>query len=207
MDPDAVPGVWPGGADRHHKEGATEVVRDGRSWTIGGAADVAWIADATTPGTTIATAVPQLFDAYATIGLPDGGEGQERHDAALLEVLRAYGSHEWWLGYLDTGADDIVFPEAAMVTLYADWPYVLVQAGPDEAARWRRWDDGSFWMGHLPNLIFPADRSWLVSTLWDDEWTSVGGPSPLIEGLVRHPQLRSRVRRVQPDVRGREPRC
>ena len=41
-------------------------------------------------------------------------------------------------GYLDTGADDIVFPDAPKVTLYSGWPYVLVEAGPEQAATWRQ---------------------------------------------------------------------
>jgi hypothetical protein len=36
----------------------------------------------------------------------------------------------WWLGYLDTGADDIVFPGAPMVTFYSGWHCVLVEADP-----------------------------------------------------------------------------
>jgi hypothetical protein len=42
---------------------------------------------------------------------------------------------------------------------------VLVEAGPQQAATWRRHESPSFWKGALPNLMFPADRSWLVSTL------------------------------------------
>jgi len=59
--------------------------------------------------------------------------------------------------------------------MYWEWPYVLVQAGPDQALTWR---------GILPDLIFPLDRSWLFSMLWDDEWTCVGGPTTLIDSLA-----------------------
>jgi hypothetical protein len=41
--------------------------------------------------------------------------------------------------------------------------------------------------GSLPDLFLPADRSWLVSALWDDTWTCVGGPEPLINTLQRDP--------------------
>ena len=41
--------------------------------------------------------------------------------------------------------------------------------------------------------MFPADRSWLVSTMWDDDWTCVGGPVGLVGRLVLgHPVLRGR---------------
>ncbi|OCB17881.1 hypothetical protein A5689_23985 [Mycobacterium intracellulare subsp. yongonense] len=84
------------------------------------------------------------------------------------------------------------------MTLYANWPYVLVQAGPEQAARWRSDDLWSSRSPRLPDLIFPADRTWLVSTLWDDDWTCVGGPAPLIDGFLSDPALRARVRRVDP---------
>jgi len=76
-----------------------------------------------------------------------------------------------------------------MVTLYSGWHYVLVEAGPEQAATWRRNDPGSY--GALPNLIFPADRSWLVSTLWDDDWSRIGGPAGLVGRFLHHADLRA----------------
>lgn len=58
---------------------------------------------------------------------------------------------------------------------------------------------GRFRFGRLPNLIFPMDRSGLVSTLWDDDWTCVGGPVALIDGFLSHSDLRARARRVRLD--------
>jgi hypothetical protein len=85
----------------------------------------------------------------------------------MTEVLIEHSAdRSWWLGYLDTGVADVVFPDAPTVPLYAGgWRYVLVAAGPQQAIQWRQRDP---WEGVLPDLIFPADRSWLVSTLWDD---------------------------------------
>jgi hypothetical protein len=166
--------------------------RDGRTWRIGTEQEVAWIADGTSTGLAITAAIPPVFEAYATLVRP-GGDGQEQHDRALLARLTENSAGQpWWLGYLDTGADDIVFPRAPMVTLYAGWRYVLVEAGPEQAATWRRSDLGSFWTGHLPNLMFPADRSWLASTLWDDDWTCVGGPTALVDSFLRVPELQAR---------------
>jgi hypothetical protein len=54
----------------------------------------------------------------------------------------------------------------------------------------RRTGPSSFWKGVLPNLMFPEDRSWLVSTLWDDDWTCVGGPAELIDKVLHDPVLR-----------------
>jgi hypothetical protein len=90
----------------------------------------------------------------------------------------------------------VIFPDAPRATLYANWPYVLVWAGPEQAVNWRRYRSGSIWPDCLPDLMFPADRSWLVSTLWDDDWTCVGGPVPLVDNFLSDPDLRYRTRRV-----------
>ncbi|MGW0232164.1 hypothetical protein ACWDWO_27965 [Actinopolymorpha singaporensis] len=167
--------------------------RDGRTWRIGTGADVAWIARGTFVSRTITAAIPPVFEAYATVLLPEDAEEQEVRDRALVSLLRRQSPDQpWWLGYLDTGADDIVFPDVRKVTLYTGWPYVLVEAGPEQAATWRHERTASFWRGSLPNLMFPADHSWLVSTMWDDDWTCVGGPADLVDRLVRHPVLRGR---------------
>lgn len=177
----------------------TEVTRDGVTWQLGSASDVAWITAGTTVGTTITSAIPAVFGGYATIVLPEDPADQARHDTALMSVLLAHATDQpWWLGYLDTGADDVVFPAAPRVSIYSNWPFVLVGAGPEQARSWRRQDVGSFWAGHLPNLMFPVDRCWLVSTLWDDDWTCIGGAVGLIDDLVDHPVLGPRVRRVEP---------
>ena len=141
---------------------------------------------------------PPSFDAYATIELPgDWQQEQGEHDAALVDLLVAHSrSQSWWLRYLDTGADDIVFSDVPKLSLYAGWSYVLVQAGPDQAMRWRKGDTGTFWKGALPDLMFPTDRSWLSSTLWDDDWTCVGGAAVLIDELLQHPVLGARSRAV-----------
>ena len=55
---------------------------------------------------------------------------------------------------------------------------------PRSAAAWRKPDLGSFWKGVLPHLMFPADRSWLFSTLWDDDWSCLGGPAGLVGGFL-----------------------
>lgn len=178
-----------GGSSRH-------VSRDGADWRLGATSDVDWITLGTSIDRTIQSSTPLVFDAYATIVLPEDEVERELHDRAIVGVLAdGVPDQMWWLGYLDTGSDDVVFPGAHRVTVYADWSYVLVRAGPEQAINWRARRSGC---RSLPDLIFPADRSWLVSRLWDDDWTCVGGPAALVEGFVHHPHLACRARRVSP---------
>lgn len=163
--------------------------KDGRSWLVGDFAEVAWIADHTTIGVAITSAIPPIFEAYATVVVPDL-EQRAGHERAVLDVLSEQSTDEpWWLGYLDTGADDVVFSDAPKVTFRSGWRYVLVQAGPEQAARWK---DRTSWRGGLPDLIFPLDRSWLVSTLWDDDWRCVGGSAELIAAFRDDSRLETR---------------
>jgi hypothetical protein len=54
-------------------------------------------------------------------------------------------------------------------------------------------------------LMFPADRSWLFSSLWDDDWTCIGGSRALVDVFLAHPDLRDRVREVDPSVEDATP--
>jgi hypothetical protein len=171
------------------------VRKNGRDWRLGTDADVAWINDGTSAGVTITSAVPPVFASYCTVELPDMNEGPEpaRHAQAVIDLLTAQTSEQpWWLGYLDTGASDVVFPYAARTTVYYGYGYVLVEAGPRQAAGWR--EEGWSWV--LPELMFPADRSWLVSTMWDDGWSSIGGSEQLVDRVLNDATLGPRARRV-----------
>lgn len=192
----AEPRAWRARAGKAERPVISSVTKGGLDWPVGTESDVAWITEGTTTGLTITSAIPPVFDAYATIVLPDGAtDEKQRHDQAVIELLRAQSAEQpWWLGYLETGASDVVFPEARRVVMYADWSYVLVQAGPEQALRWRA--DGRFHHRLLPDLIFPADRSWLLSTLWDDDWTCLGGPAELVDAFTQHPDLQINARRV-----------
>jgi hypothetical protein len=169
----------------------TTISADG-PWRLGTDAEIGWIASGTSAGHTISSAIPPVFDRYATIVVPeDDHAAWQAQDRALVSVLRDESPNQlWWLGYLDTGADDIVFREAPQVTLYAGWPYVLVEAAPEQALTWRKltWRQDRT----LPDLIFPPDHRWLVSRMWDDDWACVGGPAGLVRKLLRHPDLRTR---------------
>lgn len=201
-----------------HKEAEVWHSKDGRAWRLGGAAEIAWIEKNTRSGLAITSAIPPVFEAYLTLELPGSGARQpasssadwkqlgeewERHEAAVLTVLSEHSeSLTWWLGYLDSGAADFVFGNAPRVTLYADWPYILIEAGPKQAAIWRE----DRLKGILPDLMFPSDHSWLFSTLWDDDWTCIGGSRRLVDDFLSHPELQDRVHEVNPSIKDATPR-
>ncbi len=54
--------------------------------------------------------------------------------------------------------------------------------------------------GVLPNLRFPAGRSWLVPTLRDDDWSCVGGSAELVGSFLAHPDLQARPVRLGEDA-------
>jgi hypothetical protein len=181
-------------------------LKDGRAWRIGADDQVAWVNGGVTRGRSITAAVPSVFAAYATLAFPVGLEldradmrpAEDRSDDALLSVLSAHTQPQpWWLGFLETGASDVVVDDAPRARVYG-WNYVLAQAGPQEARTWR--SDKGRWFTALPELMFPADHSWLVSSLWDHAWTCVGGSADLISALLIEPKLRAGAERTDPSV-------
>lgn len=209
-DPRAIPSVYPGTEDRPHIASFTPGVdgdlwmsraADETTWQIGGSGEVAWITANTRPGQTIATAIPPCFAAYATVTVPGSEEDKRVSDEALLASLRAQEPQQpWWLGYLETGVADLIFPNAPRVQLYSAWSYVLVKAGPDQAAIWRTNDDATPWHSALPELMFPLDHSWLVSTLWDDDWRCIGGATSLVQEILQHPRLNAHAVALDEDA-------
>ena len=184
VDPDALPALLPGAP-------APPLGSD----------VVDWITSSTVGGRTITSAIPPMYARYATVVIPNGDAGKTLVDAALVEVLRAHTpSQPWWLGYLDTGVADLVEAGAPRIAVYVGWPYVLVEGGPERARTARRNGDVTPWHSALPELLFPRDRSWLVSTMWDDDWRCVGGPAALVDALLGHPDLQARAVTLDEDA-------
>ena len=162
---------------------------------------VDWITDATRPDRTIVSAIPASYARYATIVVPHDDLAKTRADAALVEVLQSHTpAQPWWLGYLQTGAGDDMPPDVPRVTVYAGWPYVLLEGDPARALTRRRNGYVTPWHSALPELMFPNDRSWLVSTLWDDDWRCVGGPATLVDDLLLRPELEVRTVTLDEDA-------
>jgi hypothetical protein len=182
--------------------------KDGRDWRIGTGAETRWIQENTSAGVRVTCAIPAVFEAYATLELAGSGHGQildfevsETHDMAVVAILEAQiPPQPWWLGYLQAGGAEVVFDDVTRVQVHS-WPYVLVEAGPEQARAWR----GEDWKGFLPDLIFPTDHSWLFSTLWDDDWSYIGGSRGLIDAFLADPEVGGRVREVDPSMEDATP--
>jgi len=89
-------------------------------------------------------------------------------------------------------------PHGVSPYAHVNWRYVVIEAGPEQALAWRSHDTCGF--RSLPDLLFPADRSWLLSTLWDDDWRCLGGPAALIEAFLHQPQFDTRRVSVDEDA-------
>ena len=153
----AVPGVAPSSSTKRPPlaMAPVDVEKDGRSCRIGTADDVAWIAGHTIDGLTVTNAIPPRFDAYATFYQPEGTD-ITLHERTVVDILKAHTTPQpWWLGYLDTGAHDVVFNTVPKVTLYWGWRYVLVEAGPEQALTWRTGHMRGGLLGGLPDLSSP----------------------------------------------------
>jgi len=184
VDPEPVPAMLPGASP---PPGGSEVVD--------------WITSSTRRGRTITAAIPAIYARYATVVVPDGDTEKTLADAALVEVLQAHTpAQPWWLGYLDTGVADLVAADAPKVAVYVGWPYVLLEGAPESALSARRNLDATPWHSALPELVFPRDRSCLVSTLWDDDWRCVGGPAALVGALLLRPDLQVRAISLDEDA-------
>lgn len=117
--------------------------RDGTARRIATSVDVTWINAGTEIGRTITSATPPMFDAYATVVLPEPDPDRDEHHRTVLTTLAEQSpAAPWWLGYLETGGE-----------------------------------------------VFPADRTWLVSRLWDDDWRCLGGPRELVGRFVHGHRL------------------
>ncbi len=59
-------------------------VRDGRAWRIGDDTEVSWIQGGTSITKAITSAIPPVFDAYATLELPqNSGADPQRRDTRV----------------------------------------------------------------------------------------------------------------------------
>ena len=114
------------------------------------------------------------YQGYATFH--PGVVEVDAHERAIVDLLSGHTSDQpWSLGCLDADAHDMVFPQTRKRSfLYAASPYVLIEAPPDPALS-RGDSDACARTAHCRICAFRRTASSLVSALWDDLWTDVGG--------------------------------
>lgn len=151
-----------------------------------GIVDVDWIRAGTRVGTGIDSAIPLRFEAYATLVIDDDPHAQAER---LCEVLRGAGgdagtggagAEPLVRGHLHHSSGQVLPAGAHEVDLYAGWRYSLAPCGWGGVL-----GHEDPWRGNLPDLLFPVDRTWLVSRLWDDDWVCLGGPRHLVDAVRR----------------------
>lgn len=135
--------------------------------------DVAWIRRDTAVSGTIRSAIPGGFDAY---GLLDISEERPTEDA-LLQAVAPENSMELIAGWIDRGP----YPPQPGDEhfLYSSWRYRFRQVSAASLQGLPTEGDGGF-----PDLLFPPDRSWLISLLWDDSWRSVGASNAVASRIT-----------------------
>ena len=80
----------------------------------------------------------QIFQAYASPYPPGGTASSRVYEQAIMGTLAAHTAPQpGRLGCRHTGAHDIVFPEAPLLSLCLDRPGVVVEGEPSEAMTWR----------------------------------------------------------------------
>ena len=83
------------------------------------------------------------------------------------------------------------FPASVLDGPKVDDHYLLFGGKLSEAGDWGAadWGHGIRRAVNSPNLMWPADRAWFVTTNIDRTWTGIGGSTELIDDLLRDPRL------------------
>jgi hypothetical protein len=83
------------------------------------------------------------------------------------------------------------FPASVLDGPKVDNSYLLFGGKLSEAGDWGAadWGHGIRRAVNSPNLMWPADRAWFVTTNIDGTWTGIGGSTELIDDLLRDPRL------------------
>ncbi|MFJ2620537.1 hypothetical protein [Glutamicibacter sp. NPDC087344] len=111
---------------------------------------------------------------------PDPALSDEQNAAAYAEALAeaqkpAFSAEQLGDGPLDLGGG------------YRNYHLVQADAGFLSDPLWAKTAAGE--QRQRPALVFPADRSWMLSTEPYDDCTLIGGPAALIESILKDPGL------------------
>lgn len=80
--------------------------KGGRSWQIG--TDAEWISRGTVAGLTVASAIPRVFEAYATVVVPELRAGLEEHEHHVVRLLSQQSTDVNLLDRRHTHRDDVL---------------------------------------------------------------------------------------------------
>ena len=136
--------------------------------------DVDWIRQSGAAFGTLRYAIPDGFEAYGVLDLPADIVPVE---TSLLGGLGVEPDDQLVAGWIDCGPWPA--PAGDEHVLYTGWAYRLRRVHASMLAGLPTEGEGSF-----PDLLFPPDRSWLVSLLWDDAWRSIGAPQKAADRLA-----------------------
>ncbi|MET0446952.1 MAG: hypothetical protein ABW004_01045 [Aeromicrobium sp.] len=121
------------------------------------------------------------------------------HGGEAAGFLTAFSGPTRWPGRIFTKEKPVPPPPPAFPAHVMDGPLLSADgesyflfAGPvAEAGQWgaARWAGGAPRDINSPNLMWPADHAWFVTTSVEGTWTGVGGSQALIDALLRDPRL------------------
>lgn len=158
-----------------------------------------WIRHGVAVGYSLASALPAGFAVYGVLDLDDAAE----QDLALLDALCGRPTDVVLAGRIvrNAAAESEAGDEHV---LYSGWRYRIRLTSLGEVRRRVERDPDPH---RLPDLLLPPDRDWMVTTLWDDGWRSVGASAesaarlehrlPGFERLPRDRDLRETGRELR----------
>lgn len=121
------------------------------------------------------------------------------HGGEAASFLSAFSGSPLWPSRIFTKEKPLAPPPPAFGPEIMDGPLLTVGdlsyflfAGPLSDAG--QWGAASYRGGaprdiNSPNLMWPADRAWFVTTAIEGTWTGVGGSTALIDALLRDDRL------------------
>ncbi|MET0766030.1 MAG: hypothetical protein ABWY50_00145 [Aeromicrobium sp.] len=121
------------------------------------------------------------------------------HGGEAAEFLTAFSGPTRWPGRIFTKEKPVPPPPPAFAAHVMDGPLLSVDDGSyflfggplAEAGQWgaARWRGGAPRDINSPNLMWPADHAWFVTTSIEGTWTGVGGSESLVSTLLRDQRL------------------
>lgn len=121
------------------------------------------------------------------------------HGGEAAGFLTAFSGPMKWPGRIFTQEKPKAPPPPAFTPEIMNGPllaandeqYFLFSGALKDAGQWgaASWGNGAPRDINSPNLMWPADRAWFVTTNLENTWTGVGGSASLVDDLLRDDRL------------------